>query len=449
VRILQITAGAGGMYCGSCVRDNALAAATMAAGHDVTLLPLYTPTLTDEKNVSDERVFFGGVSVYLQQHVPLFRHTPAIVDRLLDAPPLLRAVSSRAVSTDPRKLGGLTTSMLRGEVGHQKKEIAKLVAWLQAQPKFDLVVLPNTMLIGLARPLRRLGLPVACTMQGEDLVLQGLPDADRARSKSLITAQADDVDLFLSVSDYYSGFMADYLGLPRERMRTVPIGIALDDYVPREPTRTPPFKVGYFARLCPEKGFSMLVEAFHHFRHLDDRPEATIEAAGFLPPNEASFLAEQKRILRRRGHKMHWHGTLDRAGKLAFLRSIDVLCVPSLYAEPKGLYVLEAMASGVPVVQPRVGAFTELVDRTGGGLLVDADGPASIARGLSALYRDPERTAELGRAAAAGVRREYSAARMAARALDAYQETIEVYADRTARAAAAPPAPPATEAPPA
>ena len=69
MKILSITAGAGDMYCGSCLRDNALAAELIARGHDVTLLPFYTPTLTDEPNVSaGSRVFFGGISVYLQQH---------------------------------------------------------------------------------------------------------------------------------------------------------------------------------------------------------------------------------------------------------------------------------------------------------------------------------------------------------------------------------------------
>ena len=86
MRIAYITAGAGGMYCGSCIRDNALAAALMARGHDVSLLPLYTPTLVDEENVSANRVFWNGISAYLEQHVPLFRHTPWALDRLWEAP---------------------------------------------------------------------------------------------------------------------------------------------------------------------------------------------------------------------------------------------------------------------------------------------------------------------------------------------------------------------------
>jgi hypothetical protein len=76
MRVLSITAGAAGMYCGSCSRDNALAVELLKRGHDVTLLPLYTPTNPDEANVSRNRVLFGGINIYLQQHVPFFRSTP-------------------------------------------------------------------------------------------------------------------------------------------------------------------------------------------------------------------------------------------------------------------------------------------------------------------------------------------------------------------------------------
>ena len=101
MRLLHFTAGAAGMYCGSCLRDNALAAALRARGHDVVLQPLYTPTNPDGPNVSSSRVFFGGISVYLQQHVPLFRHTPALLDRLWDSNAALRLASKRQIKIDP------------------------------------------------------------------------------------------------------------------------------------------------------------------------------------------------------------------------------------------------------------------------------------------------------------------------------------------------------------
>ena len=129
VNILSITAGAAEMYCGSCLRDNALAAALIARGHQVTLLPIYTPTVTDEPNMSaGRRVFFGGISVYLQQHFSIFRHTPWLLDRIWDAPSVIKRFAARSIDVDPRMLGALTVSTLKGEGGYQRKEVEKLVA---------------------------------------------------------------------------------------------------------------------------------------------------------------------------------------------------------------------------------------------------------------------------------------------------------------------------------
>src|SRR5678815_5498322 len=125
MKIVYITAGAASMYCGSCLRDNALAAELLSRGHDITLVPLYTPTLTDEQNVSEDRVFFGGISVYLEQHSALFRHTPRILDRVWDSEFALKAASRRSIPVDPQSLGALTVSMLQGLQGHQRKEFFK------------------------------------------------------------------------------------------------------------------------------------------------------------------------------------------------------------------------------------------------------------------------------------------------------------------------------------
>src|SRR5215510_10261567 len=129
MKIAFITSGAAGMYCGSCMKDNTLVAALGRLGHDALLIPTYTPIRTDEDDVSQGRVFFGGINVYLQQKYWLFRHTPWLLDRLLDFPPLLRWVSKFAVQIEARKLGELTVSMLRGEHGNQAKEVEKLAIW--------------------------------------------------------------------------------------------------------------------------------------------------------------------------------------------------------------------------------------------------------------------------------------------------------------------------------
>ncbi|HEY7511487.1 MAG TPA: glycosyltransferase family 4 protein [Vicinamibacteria bacterium] len=428
MRILAITAGAGAMYCGSCLRDNALAAEMMARGHDVSLLPIYTPTVTDEPNVSDDRVFFGGVSVYLQQHVPLFRRTPWVLDKIWDSTAVIRALTGRSVSVNPKMLGELTVSMLKGEHGFQAKEVEKLLHFLEGEPPYDVIVLPNTLLLGLAGPIRRrLGRPVGCTLQGEDLFLENLIEPYRSQSLALIREQVPVVDGFFAVSDYYAGFMAGYLGLPRERVHTIPLGIHLERGVADRPPRPAdrPFTVGYFARIAPEKGLHLLAEAYRLLRGGDgDRAAARLEVAGYLAPEHREYLATIRRQLESGGlgAEFRYHGTLDRAAKAAFFRSVDVLSVPSPYVEPKGLYVLEAMASGLPVVQPRHGAFPEMIAKTGGGLLVEPGNPAAFAEALRRLRDDPALAGDLGRRGAEGVRRSYDAARMADRAIEVYAQ---------------------------
>src|SRR5215203_3777761 len=97
MKIAFITAGAAGMYCGSCMKDNTLVAALNRLVHDALLIPTYTPIRTDEEDISQQRVFFGGINVYLQQKSWLFRHTPRWLDRLFDLPRLLRWVSRFAM----------------------------------------------------------------------------------------------------------------------------------------------------------------------------------------------------------------------------------------------------------------------------------------------------------------------------------------------------------------
>ena len=415
MRILSLTAGAAGMYCGTCLRDNALAAELIRQGHDVLLVPVYTPTLTDEENVSHPRVFFGGISVYLQQHWSLFRHLPAVFDRLWDSPWLLRKVSSGSIPVDPKLLGELTVSTLRGEDGHLRKEVHKLTGWLKTEPPPDVVDLPYTLLIGLAKPLREtLKRPVCCTLQGEDLFLSGLHEPWKSESLALIRRNLDHVESFIAVSDYYAGFMSEFLAIPRSRIRTVPLGINFKGHSPAERKPSGTFRIGYFARIAPEKGLHVLAEAVKQLEGA-----VTLRAAGFLPAEHKGYLAGIQREL---GHRFDYAGSPDREGKIRFLQSVDVLSVPSVYQEPKGLFVLESLANGTPVVQPRAGAYPEMLARTGGGLLFEPENPTSLAETLRSLIHDPALRERLSREGSEGVRRHHSIAQMARRTLEVYQE---------------------------
>jgi len=432
MNILSITAGAGDMFCGSCLRDNVLAAELLAQGHDVTLLPVYTPTLTDEPNMSAGRpVFYGGISVYLQQHLALFRHTPWLLDKLWDAPAVIRRFATGSIQVDPRMLGALTVSTLRGEGGYQRKEVEKLVYWLAGQPRPDVINLPNSMLIALAAPIRRaLDRPIVVTLQGDDLFLDGLTEPYKSQSLELIRQQVKDVDLFVSVSEYYTAYMSDYLHIPRDRMRTVPLGINADDFPARTASReagdgsAATFTIGYLARIAPEKGLHNLAEAYRILRQERGLPPSRLRAAGYMAADQQSYLAGIMRSLETWGlaSEFEYLGTVDRDTKARFLRSIDVISVPSGYHEPKGLYLLEAMASGVPAVQPNHGAFPELLQRTGGGILSASEQPQHVADGIQALWSDPARAAALGASGATGVRAAYTAQHMTNRLLDVYRE---------------------------
>jgi glycosyltransferase involved in cell wall biosynthesis len=423
VRILSFTGGAGTMYCGSCLRDNALAAALLARGHDVILSPVYTPTRTDERNVSQDQVFFGGISVFLEQHSALFRHTPRALDRLWDSRWALRMASKRQIKVDPKSLGEMTVSMLKGERGFQAKELAKLLDWLKREPRFDIIIIPYSLLLGLAEPLKReLKVAVGCTLQGDDLFLNGLAPPYKQQSLDLIRDASRYVDGFFPVSEYYCDFMPDFLGLPREKMHVIPIGINMEGYSPRGPRSGEVFTVGYLARIAPEKGLHTLCEAYVRLRSRPGLGKARLVAAGYLPPEHQPYLDAARATLGAAGleGEFEYRGELDRSAKIRFLQGVDVLSVPTVYEEPKGMFLLEAMASGVPVVQPRRGAFPEIVGKTGGGLIVEPDDPAALADGLETLWRDPARAAALGKAGAAGVREFYDVGHMAEAAESAY-----------------------------
>jgi glycosyltransferase involved in cell wall biosynthesis len=421
MRIAYLTAGAAGMYCGTCLQDNTLAAALRARGCDVLLLPLYTPIRTDEVNVSLERVFYGGVNVYLQQKSAFFRHTPWLIDWLLDRPALIRWATGRAVSNQPEGLGPLTVSMLQGEEGRQRKELRKLVHWLAAEGRPDVVVLSNSLLSGVAREIRRLlKVPVFCRFSSEDLFIEGIDEPHRTHCRRLLRERLAEMDGLIAPSGYSADFMAAYAELPRERIRVVPQGL---DFTRREPAETrgdETLTIGYFTRIAPEKGLRVLAEAYRHLRH--DYPDMAcrLHVGGYLAPSDQEYFDDVRRSIEGWGFgdDFHYVGETDFAGKIRFLNHLDVFSVPTTYAEPKGLYVLEALAAGVPVVQPRHGVFPELIEQTGGGVLFEPGNAASLAEALGRLLPNVAERRRLGSAGKESVQQRFTADKMAEGMLD-------------------------------
>lgn len=423
------------MYCGSCLRDNAMATELLARGHDVLLLPVYTPTFTDEPNVSRDHVVLGGISAYLEQYVPFFRKTPRWLDRLWDSKAVLSLASRKSLSTNPKMLGEMTVSVLKGEDGFQRKEIHKLIDWLKTESLPDVINLPYTLLIGLAAPLKEaLDRPILCTLQGEDLFLDGLQEPWRTEALDLIRSQVDHVDSFLSVSEYYAEFMPRYLGIPRSKIQTVPLGINPTGFEMRNESGRRPFTVGFLARVAPEKGLHVLAEAYRLLRDSGELPQARLEVAGYMAADCKPYLNRIEADLRKAklGDEFHYRGVLDRAEKIAFLRQLDVMSIPATYDEPKGVSLLEAMACGVPLVQPRRGGFTEIIEKTGGGLLVAPDDPRALADGILEIYRNHQLATELGARGFRGVREQYTSAHMADKLLQAYESLLPIAENKVA-----------------
>ncbi|MCE9544079.1 MAG: glycosyltransferase family 4 protein [Planctomycetia bacterium] len=444
--VVYLSPGAGGMYCGSCLSDNMLARALGRVGCDVTLVPLYTPTLTDEPNASIQQVFFGGLSVYLREKIPLVRRLPNAITRPLDAPWLLRLLGRRSIKTDASQLGELTLSMVRGEAGHQTEEIVRLVDWLKTQPRPDVINIGSLLVAGCVPALKReLGVPIIVTLQGDDQFLDALLPPYRDEALAELRRIARDVDGFIVHSRFYAEAMATHFEIPRERIHVVPLGLSLEDFdapppvsgralapgppaSPAAATATPPaasavpLTVGYLARICPAKGLHMLVDAFLRLRRMPGMAAVRLRVAGWLgASDQAYFDGLKSRVAAAAGpDALQYDGAVDRAGKLAFLRGVDVLSVPTTMAEPKGRYVLEALAAGVPVVQPRHGAFPEMLEQTGGGVLFEQGDLAALADALYGLLSDPVRRKELGEQGRRGVREHHTDERSA-------QATLEVY----------------------
>ena len=398
-RIVYLTAGAAGMFCGSCMRDNALAKEMQRRGIDVMLLPLYTPIRTDETDVSVERVFFGGINVYLQQKIPLFRHLPRFLDRWLDHPWLIKRLASSSVKVDAKELGELTLSMVRGESGYQRKEVGKLVAWLKESARPHLVCLTNLLIGGCAGAIKReLGVPVLVTLQGDDLFLDDLPDSHRDRIIEEMRKIAQGVDGFIVFNDFYADKMSKLLEVPIERFHKTALGIQLEDFELQVAHKDEGKTLGYFARVSPEKGFHNMVDAFIRLRAQPGLENVRLKAGGWLSDKDRPFFDAEIARIKAAGliDSFEYVGAPEREEKLAFFQSVDVFSVPASYADPKGMSVLEAMACGLPVVQPAHGAFDEILRLSGGGIAFPAGDIEALTAALAELLSFPDRRRELG-----------------------------------------------------
>lgn len=414
------------MFCGSCMHDNALAKALVELGWDVMLVPLYTPIRTDETDVSVDRVFFGGINVYLQQKIPLFRFVPSFLDRFLDSPKLIRRVTNRAIETDAKMLGELALSVLKGADGNQRKEVKRVNQWLTHDVHPDLLVISNILVAGFVPALKkRLNVPVLVTLQGDDIFLDSLPDSFRTKCIDQIKRIAESVDGFIVHSEFFGRYMTEYFDLDPSKIHITPLGLDTHDYLSFQETARAthaPATIGYLARLAPEKGLHNLVDAFIELKNQPGTEEVQLKVAGWLGKEHESYATRQWERLDAAGLSdcYQYAGSIDRQTKLKMLSELTVLSVPTDQKEPKGLFVLEAMAAGVPVVQPAHGSFPEIVSQTGGGLLFEPGNNSELSTKLLQLIQDNRLHQSLSESGQQAVHRDRCHTQMA-------QKTAEVF----------------------
>mgnify|MGYP001025862772 CR=1 FL=1 len=406
MNIVQIIPGSGGsFYCGNCLRDSKYVDALRKEGHQVVKIPMYLPLFSDEHDLNDIPVFYGAVSIYLKQLYPVFRRAPKWFDRLLNSKPLLKMAASMSGSTNAKGLEDMTVSMLLGEEGKQQEELERMVEWLATHCKPDVVHLSNALLLGLARRLReRLQVPVVCSLQDEDVWVDVMRPDFRDRVWELMSRKAEAVDAFIAVSHFYAGVMQQRMNLPADKIFPVYLGVDPGEYEFGLSTEKPR-NIGYISRLCPDNGLDIAVEAFILLKQQPGFEDVRMVITGGSTGADADFIRELKKRIGEAGLTglVDFYEAFEGAVRHDFFRSVAVATVPVRNGEAFGMYLPELMASGIPVVQPALGAFPEIVELSGGGLTYAPNSPEELSKSLAAVLSDAALLARLSLQARKGV----------------------------------------------
>ncbi len=429
MRTLHLVPGSGGtFYCQNCIRDHGLVRALRRAGHDAVMVPLYLPMFGgDAVAPTDAPIFFGGVNIYLRELAPLFRRAPRWLSRLLDSRWLLARAATREGTTSAADLGPMTLSMLRGLEGGQDDEYRRFLDWLATQEKFDIIHVSNALLLGFVPALRgAVDAPVVCSLQDEIPWVDAMrPPHDRLCWEAM-TGLGRDVALFAATSRWYADRMAERMDIPPEKLAVVHPSIDPPAGGQDGPSVTPP-TIGYLARLNDALGFGAVVEAFLRLKKEPALADLRLSATGGATPADRPRIATLQKRLASLGVAGDVKLDLEFQTTPApdFFDDLSVLSVPVPEGEAFGLGLIEAMGRGIPVVQPALGSYPEVVNATGGGVLYDPADPDGLTEALRGLLTKPERLRELGRNGRAAVREQFTTERMAETMLAVYRTALE------------------------
>lgn len=424
MNIIQIIPGSGGsFYCGNCLRDSKYFNALRTEGHQVTKIPMYLPLFADEHDISEVPIFYGAISLYLKQVYPIFKKAPKWVDNLLNSKPMMKMAASMAGSTNAKGLEDMTLSMLLGEQGNQKEELDHMVNWIAEHCKPDIIHISNALLLGLARRLKeKTGVPVLCSLQDEDVWIDPMQTQFQKKIWDLMHERAEDVDMLVSVSHFFAGVMKNRMNLPDEKVKVIHLGVDINDYQyvsPKEKERN----VGYISRMCHKDGFDIVVDAFIELKKKHGFEDVKLVATGGSTGDDAQFLKEQKRKLKENNllEKFEIHPDFEGKEVNDFFKKVVLVSVPVRIGEAFGMYLLESMASGVPVVQPALGAFPEIIEISGGGVNYMPNSPEKLAETWAGLLSNPDKLEELSISGFEGTKKNFNIHNHAAEIISLYE----------------------------
>ena len=424
MNIIQIIPGSGGsFYCGNCLRDSKYVDALRKLDHQVVKIPMYLPLFSDEHDISDIPIFYGAISTYLKQVYPIFRKAPAWFDKLLNSKPMMKMAASMAGSTRAKGLEDMTISMLLGEQGEQKEELEKMVDWIADHCNPDVIHISNALLLGLAKRLKeKVGVPVVCSLQDEDVWVDAMQPQFQQPIWDLMHERAEDVDALVAVSNYFADEMKKRMRLEDKKVHTFYLGVDVEDY-PYIPVKEKPKNVGYISRMCHKDGFDIVVNAFIELKKKAGFEEVKLIATGGLTGDDKKFFKEQKQKLKEAGllHQFEVVEQFEGAARHEFFKQVAMISVPVRIGEAFGMYLLEAMASGVPVVQPALGAFPEIVEVSGGGITYFPNTPEKLSESWAGLLNDPEKLEKLSLAGYEGTKAKFNIHNHAAEIVELYE----------------------------
>ncbi len=429
MNIMHIIPGSGGsFYCGNCLRDAKYVEAMRKSDHMVRKLPMYLPLFADEHDLSREvPVFYGAISIYLKQLFPIFRKAPSWVDSALNSKPMLKLASKFAGSTRAKGLEEMTVSMLLGEEGQQKDELQRMVDWIVENCDPDVIHLSNALLLGLAQQLsERLKVPVVCSLQDEDVWVDVMKPSARDSVWKLMSNKAEYVSSFISVSEFYAEVMKEKMEIPDQKLSTVHIGVDPADYT-FKPVSEKKRNIGYVSRMCHGNGLDILVDAFILLKKKEEFEDVGMVLTGGSTGDDRKYISDIKGKIREHGlqEQVEFHEDFEEEGLKDYFEKVSMVSVPVRNGEAFGIYLLECMASGIPVVQPDLGAFPEIINLTDGGVIYKSNTPEALAESLESLLTNSEELDRLSRTGREGVNKHFNIDVQANNMIALYERVIQ------------------------